>query len=148
MRKDFLVALLLGFGVGLTIAVSVLYAPKILSFRPSLSFLSDLNKKEEIKAPTPIPTQSVGNILTIESPKDGTITKGTSVKLKGKTDPNAKVIITTNQEDTIIDSNGNGSFETEIDILEGSNILYISSYKNGELSGQKAVEVYQTEETI
>ena len=148
MKKDFIIALGLGFGIGLIIAVSVIYAPQILSFRPSLSFLNKNNKTASEKLITISPTSSQTKGLEIQSPKSDSIITEDSVEIKGTADPKSIVVISTKEEEKIATASNNGNFSIKIDLQEGQNLIYITSYLNGEQKDKMELELFKTSEDL
>lgn len=146
MRKDFYLALIVGFAIGLGLAIAVIYSPQILSWRPSSSFLSQKKETKET-LPTTTPTKKV--VLGIKSPQNNAVLGSSSVAIVGSTDPtNALIVITTPKEDKVGRVGNNGEFNLTVSLQEGINTLYISSYRNGELSQKKELVLYKTEEEI
>src|SRR3989344_2997108 len=68
---------------------------------------------------TPFPTQLVA--LTINEPKEEAIVTNRSVAIKGKTDPQNTVIISSNQEDIVATPSKTGEFSATITIDAGIN---------------------------
>lgn len=147
MKKDFFIALSIGFGVGLLIAISVIYAPQILSFRPSFSFLNrnDKNTTEKLDT-TPTPPQT--KELDIQSPKNEAIVSADSIEIKGTSDPKSTIIVSTELEDKIATPSSSGSFSFDIGLQEGVNIIYITSYLIGEQKESKELMLFKTNEDL
>ena len=145
MKKDFIVALSLGFAFGLGLAVMVLYAPKILSFRPDLSFLT---KKNNSTSPTAAPSPSPVYKFEISSPKDQALISTDKVDIQGKADPASIVIISSPDTDTIAKVNRDGSFKESVPIDEGANIFFVSAYMDGQLQVKKELNLFMTAEKL
>lgn len=77
------------------------------------------------KKPAPEPKNDIS--LTITSPKNETVTQNRTIQVKGSTDPENIIIISTNQEDIAISPTSNGSFSASISIDSGENKLIITA---------------------
>ncbi len=86
---------------------------------------------------TPKPTQPKEVLLTVESPTDGNIVTTDKITVKGKTAPNATVVVFTETRQTSIDADSTGMFETEITLSPGINTLSVTSFD--EKSDEKTV---------
>lgn len=93
------------------------------------------NKKVEVsnkKPEEPVSNQKVIT-LTISTPADESVTNKRSVDVKGKTDPQNTVIISTNQEDVVAQPTDLGEFTATVAIDTGVNKLVVESINpNGE----------------
>lgn len=147
MKKDFIIALTLGFGVGLLIAISIIYAPQILSFRPSLSFLNRIDKNSTAKLNT-TPTHPQNRQLQIQSPKNDSIVRQNTVEIKGSIDSKNTISISTELEDKIATPSSDGSFSVDLDLHEGANLIYITSYLEGEQKDTLELVLFKTDEEL
>lgn len=77
------------------------------------------------KKPAPAPTNDI--LLSISSPKNEIVTSNRTIQVKGTTDPENTVIISTNQEDIAVAPTSNGSFSASISIDSGENKLSITA---------------------
>lgn len=63
--------------------------------------------------------------FTISDPKEEAVVNKRSVEVKGKTDPTATIVVSSNQEDVLATPNMNGEFSATITIDTGVNPLNI-----------------------
>lgn len=65
--------------------------------------------------------------LTLSLPKDESITSNRTVQVRGKTDPQNTIIVSTNQEDTVVSPTTEGDFSVSISIDAGVNKLIVEA---------------------
>lgn len=95
--------------------------------------------------PTPTPKNS--QFLSIDQPQDESVSDRRSIQIKGKTNPGATIIVTTNQEDIVAIPTPDGAFSINITIDAGSNrIITRSIAPNGEEAQDIRVVTFTTEE--
>jgi hypothetical protein len=126
MKKEVLLAIGVGFGLGLVITFGIWTANKSL-------------KQAKIQAtPLPSPTPAIVNELptinklTIDSPEDESISNASSITVSGTTTPKAVVSIVYEEDETIVEADDKGAFSTKIDLIGGYNTIIISDQENTE----------------
>lgn len=77
-------------------------------------------KKSSANEPTPVPEESTTFVRVLE-PKDESLTAKRSVTVKGSTNPDNIVVISTNLEDVEAKPSTDGNFSVAIDIDAGAN---------------------------
>lgn len=106
-------------------------------------------KPSEIKTVTvndATPTPASGLFLTIDSPKDEEVVTERTIKISGKTVPDAKIVIVTPTSEEAAVPTKDGNFSTDITLSDGENIIEISAIgTNGEIVKVKRVVSYSTE---
>lgn len=95
-------------------------------------FLYESTKPANNNTPTPSPISSSQPqtdelLLVVDEPNDELVTEKRTISVRGKTDPENTVIISTNQEDTVAKPTSNGSFSTTISIDTGINKVVIKA---------------------
>lgn len=126
MKKEVLLAIAVGFGLGLVITFGIWTANKSL--------------KQAKVVPTPAPSaspvvvidQSVINSLIITAPEDESISAVAAITVSGKSTPNAVISIIFEEDETIIEADDKGEFSTKINLIGGYNIIIISDQENTE----------------
>lgn len=95
-------------------------------------FLYESTKPTKEITPTPLPAtinqqpnETVN--LTVDEPTDELVTEKRTITVKGKTDPENTIIISTNQEDTVAEPTSSGAFTTTISIDTGINQVIIKA---------------------
>jgi len=127
MKKEVLLAIIIGFSLGLVITFGVWKANKALKEVAPKQQLPPSQVQEEEKTPSPTPPSSQLS-LVITSPEDNSIINKEKVNISGKTSPAATVVITYEEGEKIIETDENGNFTTEITLIGGANEITISAY--------------------
>lgn len=92
------------------------------------------------------PTPASGLFLTIDSPKDEEVVDKRTIKITGKTVPDAKIIILTENNEEAAIPTKDGNFSTDINLGNDENIIEISAIApNGEIVKVKRIVSYSTE---
>ncbi len=136
MNKDTILAIIVGFGLGLLVAFSFVSLPSFLKkgfqlqFQlPHLSFLSFQKGTPSSSIPSTAPPTSK---LVITGPESGSISASNKITLTGNTKPGNTIIVNTNLEDKVLPASPNGSFQIDLKLSEGINDISVSSYQNSE----------------
>lgn len=96
-------------------------------------FLYESSKPAKNITPTPSPGKSEPKIsqdkitLTISEPNDEIVVANRTVRVRGKTDPQNTVIISTNEEDEVVKPTSLGDFTASVSIDAGVNKLIIQA---------------------
>lgn len=140
MKKEVLIAVVLGIIVGLVITFGMYTANTALQ-----------RKAQQIKdaTPTPTPTSTSQNgqysSIIIYGPEDNLLTDKDKVQLSGSTDPNATVVIFVNDKETITSADGKGNFSAELSLVGGSNIITtIATDLSGKQNQDQRTVVFST----
>ena len=138
MRKEIIIAIIIGFGLGLVITFGIWTANRALKEAPP---------EEEVPAPveeiTPVPTFS----LTINEPQDSSISSEEKITISGTTASEAVVVILYQEGEKILEADQDGNFETEITLAGGANEVKVSAYDSeGNEASQTLTIVYSTAE--
>lgn len=65
--------------------------------------------------------------LTVTAPQNESLTANRTIQVKGKTDPQNTVIVSTNQEDTVVTPTSEGDFTASLTIDAGVNKLTVEA---------------------
>jgi hypothetical protein len=126
MKKEVLLAIIIGFGLGLLITFGVWQANKALKqVAPKQALPPSQVQEEKTPSPTPPPSQ-IG--LTITSPEDNSIINKEKIDISGKTSSGAIVVITYEEGEKIVEADENGNFTSEITLVGGANEITVSAY--------------------
>ncbi len=123
MKKEVLIAIIIGFVLGLVITFGVWTANKAMKETPQKDQQASENTQEAI-TPTPV----AESVLTITSPEDNFLSDKEKIDISGKTTPQATVVILFEQGEKIIEADSQGSFTTQITLVGGSNEVKVSSF--------------------
>ena len=95
--------------------------------------------------PKPTPENSVA--LSIDEPKDESLSDRRSIQVKGRTSPENTVVVSTNQEDIVAKPTTDGKFSITITIDSGSNkIVTRAIAPNGEEKEDIRIVTFNTED--
>lgn len=151
MRKEIMVAVLLGFSIGLLIVFGIITARTALnqqSATPSkiVRSASQTNPDSNESAPhTPTPAASFQ--LAITEPQDGQVVNSAEIVLRGKTAPLSYVAITTEGNQFIVDADAAGSFSQPITLVGGANELEVTALSPAmEQADARLIVVFTTAE--
>jgi hypothetical protein len=140
MRREVIIAIILGVGLGVAVAFGVWRANIALSSKSSqANSLAQVNQNSQGDIPN-------SSDLLVSSPEDNSITSTESVIIKGSAVPKAIVVISSNVDNEIVQADTSGSFEKQITVDGGPNQIVVKSYdEQGNESQQKITVVYSTE---
>lgn len=117
MKKEMLIAIVIGFLLGLIITFGV-YRLRVAANR-------------KMSTPIPSPTMSASptttdSLVTIHSPAEGAIQEEKSATVTGSTIPDSYVVLFVNNTEYIRQSDESGNFSFDVELADGSNLLTIN----------------------
>ncbi len=138
MRKEVIIAIIIGFGLVLDITFGIWTANRALQETPT-----------EEPAPTPVvevsPTPAFS--LTINEPENNSISSEEKIILSGSNAAGAIIVILYEEGEKILEVDEEGNFETEITLVGGANEIKVSAYDSeGNETSQTLTVVYSTAE--
>lgn len=142
MRKEVIIAILIGLVMGLFIAYGFYHSRRTID--PSqVATIAELEEAE------PVVTVENGK-LTIHNPEDETIQSEKTVNVTGSATPESYVIIFINNTPYITRADETGNFARELELSDLANIITVHAVENsGEVnSTQRSVVVYDEELTL
>jgi hypothetical protein len=127
MKKDVIIAVLIGFALGAIVAIMIVNLP---------SFIKNGNDKYKalINKPPPTPSTNPNENslkpmeLTVIEPKENTVNMINKIKLLGKTESGSIVFLDTPSDSISQEASKDGSFIFDLTLNEGNNELLLSSY--------------------
>lgn len=145
MRKEVLIAIILGFGLGLVITFGIWTANKTLK-QKELAPAQDSQDQEETSATqTANPTPANLLSLAIISPENESLQDKEKIALSGITAPQAIVAVISENDDLIIEADETGRFDSEITLDAGTNeITVTATNESGEETTKIIDVVYST----
>ena len=114
MKKEILLAIIIGLSFGLLITYGV--------YRANIS-LSQPRSRNQATAPTPSPESAVDTNLSLISPEDESVVTDPSVTVAGKTFSKAYVVIFVNNTEHITTADETGNFSITGELEAGSNYI-------------------------
>lgn len=135
MRKEVLVAIILGVGLGLAVAFGI--------WRANLALAP---KGAQTENPLPTPGINAFSELVLTQPENNTVSEKDTVEVHGATQPFSTITITTGAEDYILEADNEGGFMQEVKLASGPNEIVVTSFDDeGEGTQEKLIVVYTTE---
>jgi len=146
MKKEVLLAIIIGFALGLVITFGIWKANKALKEVAPKEQLPPSQVEEEEKVLSPTPSSSQLSLVII-SPEDNSIINKEKINISGKTSSGATVVITYEEGEKIIEADNNGNFNIDITLVGGANEITISTYDEDGNEATKTLNlVYSTAE--
>lgn len=139
MRKEVIIAILIGLVMGLFITYGFYQSQKVAD-------PNQISTIDELETAEPISPVENGK-LTLFSPEDETVQKDKTVKVAGSTSPNSFVVIFVNNSPIITQADETGNFSREVTLEPLANIISVYSIETdgGTNMVQRAVVVYDQE---
>lgn len=149
MKKESIVAILVGFGLGLTAALTILVLPqKISHFKLDIPFITQKDKvsvrvDQDSSVQTITPTLKK---LVVDEPKDRLITQKSPLTVGGTAAPNSLVVLLTINNAAATTTDEEGKFEFKADLDEGRNDIQLTAYPKDKEPEVNSIVVYYIEE--
>ena len=121
MRKEIILAILIGIGFGLFITFGVYQSQQ------SVNEAQNNQSQDLVKTQLSGDDAQAQSQLAISSPEDELLTDDKTLLVSGGTGPNNFVIIFVNNEEIITLADESGNFSVEVTLDEGANFLVIQS---------------------
>lgn len=142
MKKELIISILIGFGLGLIITFGVYNARMAVKEQQTIVSPVPDNNKQNGEQETTI-TQS----LSIISPTDQTIINTAKTQISGVTSPLSWVVIFLENGEKIIQADNKGNFGIEVTLITGENEIEIHSVsEKGEEVSKIITVVFSTVE--
>lgn len=120
MRKEVLLAILIGVGLGLLITFAVYQSQRSVSD-------AQKDQVQDVISSQTLDEQEASGQLAITSPENNLITDSQRLIVSGNTQANNSVVIVLNDQEVITNADESGNFSKEIRLDQGANILSIYS---------------------
>jgi hypothetical protein len=139
MRKEVIIAILLGFVVGLFIAYGIYTANKAVKDTKITQPISTNN--ESLPSPAPGLTFS----LTLNEPEDNIVLNSDTATVSGQTEPKTVVAVMGEEGEELILSDEQGLFSTSLELIGGLNqIKVVAVDTNGNKQEKEINVIYST----
>lgn len=140
MRKEVLIAIVLGFVLGLVITFGLWSANKAMKSKEALT------QTEETATPTLVPTPTPAQVfsLAILTPEDESVQNKEKVTVSGTTEPEAQVVVIGEKDEKIVTADSKGKFEAEIVLENGTNEITVSAANEAGDEVTKTISVVYT----
>lgn len=142
MRKEIIFAILAGAIFGLVIAFGI--------WKANSSMKSKNESEKEVVDVTDMNngTTMTGDFgITLIKPESNTVVSTSSTIVSGITKPDVWLVISAEEDDYIIKTGDDGSFEEEVELIAGANEIMVTAIEEGtnESVYDKFLVVYSTE---
>ena len=139
MKKEILIAIIIGFVLGLVITFGIWTANKSLKEGTTSNQQTGVTENGNI---TPAPTQAEEKLpLTIISPENNALLNQEKLEIVGKTSPKVVVAISYEEGEKIIEADEEGNFTLEITLVGGSNEINISAFDSQGNEASKTLNI-------
>lgn len=147
MKKEILIAIVIGFVLGLIITFGIWTANKSLKNESSTQKIATTENEPIATSDSSKNKEEEKIFLKILSPDDNSLVNQNKVKITGKTLANVNVVIISEENENILQSDEQGQFNQEISLISGFNEIKISALDNEGNEVQKTLNlVYSTAE--
>jgi len=144
MKKEILIAIIIGFVLGLVITFGIWTANKSLKEGTNTQLSQITENKTNI---TPSPQVEEKLPLTLISPENNALVNQEKLEIVGKTSPKAVVAIVYEEGEKIIEADEKGDFTMEITLVGGSNKINVSAFDSQGNEASKSLNlVFSTAE--
>lgn len=142
MKKEVILAIAIGFALGLVITFGIWTANKSLKNLPQAGI-----------SPTPSPTAAsspapnnevTNNQLTISSPDDETLLNTDTVVVSGQTTANSTLLVISEQDEQVTAADTSGNFSLVVDLVAGYNVITVYAYDTAGNESSKSLTVTYT----
>jgi len=144
MKKDVVVAVVVGFILGAVVAVGFVNLPKLLQKGTQLA--ADVPSSKISPTISPTLTPSAGLIVT--EPTNESIVAKNSVNIIGKTKANNTLVAVSDLDGVIKTASDDGSFSIPFKLSEGGNKIYIASYDKAGIAQTNILTLFYTAEEL
>ena len=139
MKAERLILSFVAIIIGLAVAGLAFYIYQMSRTNPEES-------KKIVSQISPTPTPDETLFLTLDSPKNEEVLTTKTVKISGKTTPDAIIVINTQLNDEIVEPTSNGAFSLTQNIGNDVNLIQITAiFPNGEEKVIKRTVTYNAE---
>jgi len=116
MKKEVIIAILVGLSMGMIITFGVYRVKNSITETPATNLEEEPSDNNATTAPT---------ILALHNPEDGTVQTEKELTVTGTTIPNSFIVLFVNNNDFISDTDESGNFSFKIELEDGVNVLRV-----------------------
>lgn len=136
MKKEVIIAILVGFGIGLLITLGI-HATRRKS-NPAINPATQIS---------PTPTIEIEHSIVVTSPLENTVQTDKNVLIKGQTSADSTIVLESENTSQIQLADKSGFFEAEFPIIMGPNKITITSYSTTGTSATYMLEITREPDT-
>ncbi|MDP1743413.1 MAG: hypothetical protein Q8L51_01355 [Candidatus Amesbacteria bacterium] len=123
MKKEVLLAIGVGFGLGLLITFGIWTANKSLK---KVAVVMPTPTPLVVSA-TPVPSPVPSSTLTITAPEDESLVATNTINVTGKAQPKSIISITFEEGEMLTEADASGNFTIGVDLIGGYNTLFVTA---------------------
>lgn len=116
MKKEVLIAIIIGLSMGLVITYGVYRVRKTFVSEPATDVTT---------SPSPTADTVAKTVLAVHSPEDGLVQTENTTNVTGTTLPNAFVVVFVNNQDYITESDDSGNFTFTAELEDQTNVITV-----------------------
>ncbi|HSV94674.1 MAG TPA: hypothetical protein VLH94_01685 [Spirochaetia bacterium] len=139
MRKEVILAVIIGVLLGGVI----LYGINLANTSSKLNF-SNRGNEENISKATPTPIKKSDNQVIIITPQENSVVTESQITLKGSAKPNSSIAIISESDDLIVQSDNDGNFSSEINLINGENAITVTAVDDQQATTSASITVIRT----
>lgn len=133
MKKEVVIAIIVGFSLGLVITYGV--------YRAQNSLKQKAAQDEIIQTEPSLVEEKETNLLSITHPENGTITGEETIAIGGITQKNALISVISNNDEKLTQADNLGNFSIEINLAAGPNQIDVTAFNQAGFRQDKTVYV-------
>jgi hypothetical protein len=136
MRKEVIIAILIGFTIGIIVTFGIKIAQQSLDRRHESRNSPELDSQRAL-------AMESAHTLSVTTPLAHTIHRQDSVEITGITTPGSFISLVTSKSEAVAMADKLGNFNGVVDIALGANIVTINSFnQTGELASKSLEIIY------
>ncbi len=142
MKRDIIIAVIIGFIAGSIIAVTAVNLPNLIK--------NTRGKFNSGSIITPVPTPKSPEIIKLEitNPQNQFLSPNKILEIRGKSKPGSIILLASDTDNKIKEASDDGNFVDKLELTEGINNIQITALdENGEYI-TKELSVYYTSEQL
>lgn len=147
MKKEVLLAIGVGFALGLIITFGIWTANKSLK-KANIAKIATVfsTPSPTTISSTPVPSPISNTALTITSPEDESLVATDTINITGKASPKSIISVTYEEGQMLAEADVNGNFTVGVDLIGGYNTIVITATDplTGVESSQTLIVTYST----
>ena len=141
MRKEVILAIILGVSLGAVIIYGIQVANQSALSTPQSTTPTP---SDNSTPPSITPTESSQSTLTIISPVNNTVSQTETITITGSTLADSTVAIVTETDNFIVSADSSGSFQQEIKLISGENIIKIAATTSDSINQTELTIIFTT----
>lgn len=146
MKKEVIIAIAVGFGLGLIITFGIWTAQKSLKKIKAPTLLPTPSPVSQVASPSPTPPVVANSSLVVTSPEDESLVNTDTINITGKASPKSVISVTFEDGQMLAEADSVGNFTVGVDLIGGYNTIVVTATDplTGIESGQTLVVTYST----